>query len=77
MLAACMEKGLRVPEDLAVVGFDGFKSPVIPRWYLSTVRAPWRDVSRRAVDLLVSHLKGDEIPRETCLPVTFRPGDTT
>lgn len=75
-LAECLDRGIRVPEDLAVTGFDGYTYPGVPRWQLTTVHAPWREAARTAVRLLVSHVGGEEIPRETCLPVALRTGDT-
>jgi DNA-binding LacI/PurR family transcriptional regulator len=76
MMACCAERGIDIPADLALTGFNGFSLPGIPRWKLTTVRAPWRDVAKTAVDLLVAHINGEQIPRETTLPVTLEIGDT-
>lgn len=72
----CRQCGLRVPEDIAVTGFDGFPMPPAAVRQLTTIRAPWDEVARTAIGLLVTHLKGHEIPSETVLPVEFLPGDT-
>lgn len=76
VLAECHERGIGVPGDLAVAGFDGYASPGVQRWQLTTVHAPWREVARTAVRLVVAHVQGKEIPKQTCLPVALRPGDT-
>ncbi len=76
LLQACGERGVRVPEDLAVAGFDGFLATKAPRWRLVTVRCPWDDVAATALQTLQRLMVGQEIAPETCLPVTLVPGDT-
>jgi len=60
--------GVRVPEDLAIVGFDD--SPVArsvsPQ--LTTVRQPSRDQGSEMADILLSILAGGAPPRVTMLP---------
>ncbi len=77
LLDSCRSLGLRVPDDLAVAGFDGVMSPLGPALRLTTIRAPWVAVARTAVSLLVSQIDGREIPAETVLPVELVVGDTT
>ena len=72
----CISIGLRVPEDIAIIGFDGFQPEITPAINLTTVRAPWVEVGRVAVDLLVKRLAGEECPAETILPVEFVVGST-
>jgi DNA-binding LacI/PurR family transcriptional regulator len=76
LLDHCAARGLRVPEEVAVVGFDG----VIPvrgvGRRLTTIRAPWTKVAQTAVTLLVQMLEGEPIPQETVLPVELIIGDT-
>ncbi len=68
--------GLRVPEDLAVAGFDGMTSELPPAYRLTTVRAPWHEVARTAVSLLCLS-PGKPPLEETVLPVQFVAGETT
>jgi len=77
LLDHCRRRGLRVPEDLAVVGFDGVAPVLGGDQVLTTVHAPWADVAHRAIDLLVGHLNGQPLPPETLLPVHLVPGTTT
>ena len=76
LLKLCREYGMRVPEDFAVVGFDDVQPPHNNPLRLTTIRAPWLDVARTAVELLVKRINGEDIPIETVLPVTLAPGDT-
>jgi LacI family transcriptional regulator len=51
--------GLRIPEDVAVIGFDDIPLAAQLDIPLSTVDLPLEDVCRTAVDLLLSRLGGD------------------
>jgi DNA-binding LacI/PurR family transcriptional regulator len=77
ILADLRHHHVRIPEDVAVVGFDGSSSTYANRWLLTTIRAPWADAARTAVLYLDQLLKGDPVPLETILPVEFVQGHTT
>ena len=68
--------GLRVPDDVAVVGFDGSTSEIPPAYRLTTIRAPWRQVAQTVISLLAEPRDGQALPMETVLPVEFVAGDT-
>jgi DNA-binding LacI/PurR family transcriptional regulator len=76
LLAQCDRRGVRVPEELAVFGFDGDCHPTDFRWRLTTIRAPWAAVARTAVKLLVALIEGEAVPPKTVLPVDLVPGDS-
>ena len=56
-IRALHEKGLRIPEDVSVMGFDGLAvgSYLIPQ--LSTVKQPGREMACRAVEILISQIE--------------------
>jgi LacI family transcriptional regulator len=58
--SGCMEvlaaHGLRVPDDISVVGFDDALNARMTSPPLTTVRQPFRDMGHHAVDLLLSQL---------------------
>jgi DNA-binding LacI/PurR family transcriptional regulator len=76
LLAYCEQLGLNVPADMAIVGFDGVPLSVKPERTLTTVRAPWSDVAAKAVEYLLAVIDGEEVPKETVLPVELIIGDT-
>ncbi len=64
LLRALHEAGLRVPEDVSVVGFDdvpesGYFTPP-----LTTVRQDFRELGRRIMDLVLRVLAGEPDPSE-------------
>ena len=52
-LAAATRRGLRVPEELSIAGFDDIDLAQATRPLLTTVRQPLQEMGRLAVSLLV------------------------
>ena len=72
----CEAAHIRVPEDLAIIGFDGMVPQVRTAAALTTIRAPWFQVAKTALDLVMRRLDGEAIPLETMLPVELVVGKT-
>ncbi len=53
LLRECGLRGVAVPEQLAVTGFDGFLDEKPPARQLVTAHCPWEDVAAKAIDVLV------------------------
>ncbi len=60
--------GLRIPEDIAVVGFDDddYGATAVPA--LTTIRQPSLLLGETMADLLVKRLAGEPVERRTLLP---------
>lgn len=67
-IAAANRRGLRVPDDLSVTGFDDvqYARHHIPP--LTTVAQPLRDLGNRAIRALFGLLQGAPVPDRTVLP---------
>ncbi len=76
LLEQCRRRGLRLPDDLAVVGFDGLVPSQPGLLRLTTMHAPWIGVARAAISLLVRLIDGETVAPETRLPVEFIAGST-
>ena len=62
-LQAAVELGIRVPEELSIVGFDDlFFAPYL-RPALTTIRQPKEEMGRQAMRLLLSLFAGETSPR--------------
>ncbi|WP_084474743.1 LacI family DNA-binding transcriptional regulator [Deinococcus pimensis] len=68
VLEAVRERGLSVPTDISVVGFDDIpmSSQVSPA--LTTIRHPLEDIGRTAVQLLLDALEGNRTEGTVTLP---------
>ena len=67
VLRRLQDRGVRVPQDISVVGFDDIPTAALVSPALTTVSVPWATVGRRAVDLLVNGGARDAVAPE--LPV--------
>jgi LacI family transcriptional regulator len=67
-LQALRDGGLRVPDDVAVMGFDGFEEILVSQPILSTVVQPAEDEGRWAVRTLLELIENPErAPIQRCL----------
>jgi LacI family transcriptional regulator len=72
LLRAISERGLTVPDDLALVGFDDFEWADLLHPRLTVIRQPTTALGTRAVELLLSRLKDRARPvRTERLEATF------
>lgn len=59
-LQAAKELGLRVPEDVSIIGFDNTILASVTSPPLTTVAQPIEELGHRAVDLLIEELKDEQ-----------------
>ncbi|NRB13884.1 MAG: LacI family DNA-binding transcriptional regulator [Rhizobiales bacterium] len=71
-LLAVRESGLNCPDDVSILGFDGIFSGEISYPGLSTVVKPARKIGRRAVDLLLGNINGNEGNERIVLPCELK-----
>jgi LacI family transcriptional regulator len=77
-LRAVQDRGLLVPEDVMVTGFNGFEPSSYIRPSLTTVVSPATQIGEEAGRMLMRRLAGEPFPsHDHVLPVTFRKGDST
>lgn len=67
-MRALKEQGVAVPNDVAVVGFDGFGHENLVTPKLTTVKQPLFEVGFKLADLLVSLLDGTDSQKIKILP---------
>jgi PAS domain S-box-containing protein len=66
-LRALRLRGIRVPDDLALVGFDDLEISGLVRPPLTTIRQPLYEQGRRAGELLLALLEGQSPPERVVL----------
>ncbi len=77
LLAALRALDLEVPDDLALVGFDGIPAAHQSRPRLTTVDVPSVEVGRRAVEMLTATARDGRLPASEVMPVEFVIGEST
>ncbi|MGE7545983.1 LacI family DNA-binding transcriptional regulator [Sporosarcina newyorkensis] len=60
-LKAILDAGLRVPEDIAVVGFDDVEVASYMTPSLTTIHQPRYEIGKRAMDLLLKKINEEQI----------------
>lgn len=68
IMKALKEKGLKIPEDIAVIGFDNIPLASFVTPMLSTVAVPIYELGRTAMRIMSDLQSGHEISRITTLP---------
>ena len=69
--------GVKVPEQVSVVGFDDVEYAVMGHPRLTTVRQPCYELGRTAGELLLSQIQGGPRGRAVYLPHTLIERDST
>lgn len=75
-LAYCGSRGIRVPEDLGIVGWGGMEAAsVLPRRLTTTV-VPTTAIGKAAAEALVARLRGEAGSDVIVVPTRLVPGET-
>ena len=62
LMSALKKKGLSIPGDIMVTGFDGTSQSALVEPALTTVRIPSVDIGRMAADILLARIRNPELP---------------
>lgn len=64
---AVLEKGIRIPDDLAVIGFDDIERCSEARVPLTTVRVPREQIGKIAMEILIEAIKNPDMPTQSVI----------
>ena len=68
--------GLRVPEDVQVIGFDGVRNFGDLEYHCSTIVQPLEEIAEQCVGMALEKDRS-KMPALVCLPVAYAYGGTT
>lgn len=70
------QQGIRIPEDVQVIGFDGIRNFVTGKYLCSTIVQPIEKMANASVELALSR-EWSKTPPLVSIPVEYAPGGTT
>ncbi len=70
-MQALQARGIQVPHDVAVTGFDDIDLAGAVTPPLTTIHPPFHELGRKAVELLARQLHGEDVPEQSFLPMKF------
>lgn len=62
VIQAAYEKGIRIPQDLSLMGFDNISFSALPPISLTTVNQPKQELAVSAMDMLLNRIKRPDTP---------------
>ena len=62
MIRAAKDRGLRVPEDIAIVGYDGIHASLVTDPPLTAMRQPLLELGQQAVEILMMRIDDPDAP---------------
>lgn len=71
-----IRRGVRIPEELRIMGYDGNEIIKIVTPRITTVEQNLPELTRKTVELLLKRIRGEETETEVLVPVTYLPGGT-
>lgn len=76
-LSDIQRAGVRVPDDLSVMGFDDIDLVSHLTTPLTTIRQPKREIGRKAAQIILRRIAGEDVPRTTLLEPQLMVRETT
>ena len=64
VIKAITEAGLRVPEDISVIGYDGIDAAALPMIELTTVAQPREEMAEKIIDIMMRHADDSSLKPE-------------
>lgn len=74
---AITDTGLKIPEDISIIGFDGIDISYFYNPSLATVKQPAKEIAVKSVEILLNNINGDELsPKEVLLETQLLKGNS-
>ena len=75
---AALERGLSIPKDIALAGFDGLRISLFTTPPITTVAQPLQEIGRESIFALLSRINDNTLPPiQKTLPVTLQTRQST
>lgn len=77
VLLVCRKLGIKVPEDIKVIGFDDVQISSLTAPQITTIHQPVKEMARIAVQMVEDTINGKMVPSRTILPVELIEREST
>lgn len=77
ILQVCWKMGIRIPEQMQLVGFDDVNIASLTTPQITTIHQPIQEMAEMALNLLQDAAEGKVIPKRSILPVNLVERETT
>lgn len=77
VLQVCAKLGIRVPEDIKLVGFDDVNISSVTTPRITTIHQPIKEIAELTMNLLVSAEEGKTVAKRSLLPVCLVKREST
>lgn len=75
---AALERGLRIPQDIALAGFDGLRTTLFTSPPITTVAQPLAEIGRESIETLLRRIDDNALPPvQKTLPVELLTREST
>ena len=71
IIQCCSELGIKIPEDLSIIGSDDCEAAKVATPALTSIHQPSEEVCQAALDLLFNQLYGKNTPYKKIVPATL------
>lgn len=71
VLRVCSAKGIKVPEEMKIVGFDDVSIAEVTTPAITTIRQPVKEMAEAAVSLMAQAVAGEMVPARSLFPVSL------
>lgn len=71
VIQVCSELGIKIPEQLKLVGFDDVEIAQLTTPTITTIRQPIKEMSEWAIEFIEKRLEGEAVPEQIKLPVSL------
>ena len=71
VIQVCTSLGIKIPEQLKLVGFDDVDIAQLTTPSITTIRQPIKEMSEWAIESIKKRLEGQVVPEQIKLPVTL------
>ncbi|QQO07516.1 LacI family DNA-binding transcriptional regulator [Breznakiella homolactica] len=77
VIQVCTAKGIRIPGDISLVGFDDVELATLTTPRLTTIHQPIEEMCRYSIQSIVQKLNGETVPVKMILPVSLVKREST